>query len=273
MRLSISNIAWEPDQDRAVADIMRACGVDALEVAPSRYWDIPGSVTQCEIQAVRCRWRDWGIQIVAMQALLFGVRSFNVFGDRDHRRQMMAHLDGIIRVGSGLGARYLVFGAPKSRDRHGMSDSQAHDIAVEFFGDLARRAYAQDAIIGLEPNPVAYGCNFATTAKEARVIVESVSHPGLQLHLDSGIMYLNKELAPDPVHEHAEALIHFHISEPFLAPVGAGPVEHTAWGAALRDVCYDGFVSIEMRSAVNSIISLANVQTALMVCKKAYLEK
>ena len=45
-------------------------------------------------------------------------------------------------------------------------------------------------------------------------------------------------------------LRHVHISEPDLAPVHAGgTVDLSAIAAALRDVSYGGYVSIEMKPA------------------------
>ena len=39
MRLAVSNLLWTPDLDAAVADLLNRRGIDAIDVAPTRYFD------------------------------------------------------------------------------------------------------------------------------------------------------------------------------------------------------------------------------------------
>jgi sugar phosphate isomerase/epimerase len=101
-----------------------------------------------------------------MQALLFGTRGLNLFGDAATRNAMLVHLDAVCRIGAGLGATRLVFGSPKNRDRTGLSDAQAETLAIDFFrrlGDIAGNHRVQ---VCLEPNPPCYGANFMITSAE-----------------------------------------------------------------------------------------------------------
>ena len=38
MRLGLTNLAWDPSQDEAVAGLLARLGVDAIDVAPSKYF-------------------------------------------------------------------------------------------------------------------------------------------------------------------------------------------------------------------------------------------
>jgi D-psicose/D-tagatose/L-ribulose 3-epimerase len=69
----------------------------------------------------------------------------------------------------------------------------------------------------------------------------------VRLHLDTACMALAGDDAPERIHAGADLLAHVHASAPQLGAVGpGGPVDHEAIAAALRDVDYDGHVSVEM---------------------------
>ena len=44
MKLAVSNIAWEPDEDEAVYTLMQKYGVTGVEIAPTKIWDRPNEV-------------------------------------------------------------------------------------------------------------------------------------------------------------------------------------------------------------------------------------
>ena len=77
--------------------------------------------------------------------------------------------------------------------------------------------------------------------------MRAVDSPGVRLHLDTACMALAGDDAPERVREGADLLAHVHASAPQLGTVGPdGPVDHDKIAAALRDVGYDGHVSVEM---------------------------
>ncbi|HEV8612107.1 MAG TPA: hypothetical protein VGQ73_01275, partial [Gemmatimonadales bacterium] len=69
---------------------------------------------------------------------------------------------------------------------------------------------------------------------------------GFQLHLDSGAMTLAGDSSAAIASGHPPR--HFHISEPYLRPIGSHGVDHASFGAALRRIDYEGWCSIEMRA-------------------------
>lgn len=252
MKLAISNIAWEPLHDQAVAHEMRNLGVSGLEVAPTRVWDRPLEATEADARAYREQWAGRGIEIVAMQALLYGRPDLLVFGDAADRRATLDYLAGIIQLAGWLGARSLVFGSPKNRSVGPMPADQAWDSAIQFFREAGETAEAVGVRLCIEPNPTEYSCDFVTRPAEAIALVREVGSPGFGLHLDSGAMTLSGDEPATVLAELAGSMSHFHISEPFLAPVGEGAVDHYAFAAALAAADYDGWRSIEMRPATDT---------------------
>lgn len=246
MRISISNIAWDPVEDGPIADILAAHGIDAIDVAPSKYFPDPEHASDEDIAAVRRTWRARGIDIVGMQALLFGTTGLNVFGPAPVQDAMLRRLSAVCRIGAGLGARHLVFGSPKNRDRTGLDDEQTQQLAVGFFRRLGDEAARHGVQVCLEPNPPRYGANFMTTSAETALVVEAVAHPAIRMQLDTGAMAINGEDAAATVTAYAHLIGHVHASEPDLVPLGDGQAPHEAVHAALLRHLPDHVVCIEM---------------------------
>lgn len=247
MKLAVSNIAWPSEQDETVAERLAPLGVAGIEVAPTKLWPAPLEATETQIDACRRAWEARGLPIIAAQALLFGKPELTLFQEAATRARTLEYLQGIVRLCGRLGARALVFGSPKNRRVDGLDRAVAWQAAVDFFGKLGETAASADTSVVLEANPPEYGSDFLTRAREAIDLVRVVNHPGVRLHLDSGCM----TLAGDPVAETfagaRDLLRHFHVSEPHLAPVGQGTVDHTAFARELHGIDYPHWISIEMR--------------------------
>lgn len=270
MRLAVSSIAWPPEADAEAADLLVAHGVSGVEIPPARVCEQPWDPPSGSVAACRRFWEDRGLPIVAMQALLFGRGELVLFGDAATRRRLAAHLAAIIDLAAGLGASRLVFGSPKNRIRGGLGLAQAEAIALPFFRDLGRRAADRGVWLVIEPNPPAYGCDFLVTSRQVIEFVDRVAEDGLGVHLDAGAMTLGGESPREIVAAAGPRWRHFHASEPGLAPVGSGGVDHPALAAALRGVGYGGFVSVEMTQGPAGTSWRPQLEAALGVVASAY---
>lgn len=250
MRLSASNIAWDVAEDAAIAEVLTSFGIDRVDLAPSKYFTPPATASDAEVAAVRRWWADRGFAVAGIQSLLFGTQGLNLFDES--REAMLDHLAAICRVGAGLGARALTFGSPRNRDRSGLSDEAADDIAIAFFARLGDHAAAAGVTICLEANPAAYGCNFMTTTDEAAAIVAAVGHPAIRLQLDVGTIAINGEPVEATIARHAALIGHVHASEPQLATLGDGNAPHAAAAKALEAHRPDLTVTIEMVASASA---------------------
>lgn len=246
MRISISSLAWDPEDDEPVAALLRAHGVDAIDLVPGKYFPDPGSAAPASVADVRRWWSGHGVEIVGMQALLAGTAGLNVFGDAAVQDRLLAHLASVCRIARGLGATRLVFGSPRNRDRSGLSDGVVEEIAVSFFRRLGDLAESEGLVICLEPNPAAYGANFMTTTDEAAAVVRMVGHPAIRLQLDVGAITMNAEDIETVVAAHTGLIGHVHASEPSLVPVGDGGSDHLRAGQVLARSDVDAVIALEM---------------------------
>jgi D-psicose/D-tagatose/L-ribulose 3-epimerase len=269
VRIAASNIAWDVAEDEAVAALLKRHGVDAIDVAPGKYFHEPKRATAEEMTQVREAWAARGIALTGMQALLFGTQGLNLFGPAPVQNAMLEHLDAVCRIGAGLGATRLVFGSPKNRDRTGLNDAEAEDAAVPFFRRLGDLAAAHGVLICLEPNPSRYGANFMINSTETAAVVERVAHPAIRMQLDTGALTLNGE-EPEAVLERCAPLIgHVHASEPDLVPLGNGTTDHAKVAAVLRRRLPHQVVSIEM-VATQDEPHLASLERAVAIAVHHY---
>lgn len=269
MRLAISNIAWDISEDLSVAKLLNQFDIDAIDIAPGKYFPDPANAKDESIKHVKRWWSDQGIEITGMQALLFGTTGLNVFGDSQSRDAMLAHLSAVCRIGGVLGATRLVFGSPKNRDRTGLSDAEALDRAVHFFRVLGDAAQAQGVIVCLEPNPPKYGANFMTTSEETAKVVQAINHRAIRMQFDTGALTISEE-SPMAVLAQSSSLIgHVHASEPDLMPLGDGGTDHQQMHAALSQYLERHVVSVEM-VATKDEPHLISIGRALACAVNAY---
>jgi len=251
MRLAISNIAWDISEDETVAELLNRYDINAIDIAPGKYFADPVNASPDDIERIRRWWAERGIEITGMQALLFGAGELNVFGPADIEDAMLERLAAVSRIAAGLGATRLVFGSPKNRDRSGLSDEEALAIAVPFFRRLGDIAASYDVVFCLEPNPPRYGANFMTTSAETACIVERVAHPAIRMQLDTGALTINGEEPVRTVASYDHLIGHIHASEPDLLPLGDGTSDHDGVYAALAQHLPGHLVAIEMLATKN----------------------
>ncbi len=269
MRLAISNIAWDTSEDEEVAKLLTRYSVDAIDIAPGKYFPEPARATDEDIAGVKQWWAERGIEVTGMQALLFGTVGLNVFGSPEVQDTMLLHLAAVCRIAAGLGASRLVFGSPKNRNRSGLSDEQVGEIAIPFFRRLGDIAQSYGVMVCLEPNPPCYGANFMTTSAETARVVEQVAHRSIQMQLDTGALAINGE-DPATVLQNSSALIgHIHASEPDLVPLGDSSADHAKVAAALAHYLPNHVVTIEMLATQHEP-HLESIERALGVAIRNY---
>lgn len=247
--LAVSNIAWSQDNEASIIPVLRQGEVNALEIAPTTIWPEPTLVSRGELRDYAAAWERRGCPIRSLQSLVYARPHLRLFGTTSERAEFQQYLTMMCELAATIGARRLVFGSPKNRQRGDLDEDAAFDIATEFFSELGVKAARRDIQVVIEPNAPAYGCDFITNADEGQRLVTAVDSPGIGLHLDVGCMTLAGDDPYDAVAQAGTLLGHFHVSEPQLQPVDTDSVgDHRAAARGLDKITYDEIISIEMRS-------------------------
>jgi D-psicose/D-tagatose/L-ribulose 3-epimerase len=86
---------------------------------------------------------------------------------------------------------------------------------------------------------------FLTTAAQARAFVERVDHPSVRTMYDTFHGHIEEKDHGDAIRALAPVMAHFHVSENDRGVPGTGQVQFDTAFAALAEVGYDGWVTIE----------------------------
>lgn len=219
LQLSVSNLAWEPQDNEAIAQLLRAHGIHLIDLAPGKFLKGAALTDHEVIARERTWWQERGFSFAGMQSLLFGTSGLNVFGSPEVQVRLLQHLEQVCILAAELELKPLVFGSPKNRDCSSLSDSAAQDMALEFFTRLGAIAQKHGVIICLEPNAPQYGTNFLVTTEEAATFIQELNHPSIKLQIDTGTIWANHE-APEQLTSVLNWAGHVHFSEPSLKPLG-----------------------------------------------------
>lgn len=261
MKLSISNIAWTAEQDELVYALMQEYGFSGLEIAPTRIFPD----TPYENIAEAKQWRkdlqeDYGFVVPSMQSIWFG-RTEKVFGSNEERKALIEYTKKAIDFAAAIGCGNLVFGCPKNRIKPDNADNAA---VIEFFRQIGEYAAPKGTVVAMEANPTIYGTNYINRTTEAFALIDKVDSNGFKLNLDVGTMIYNQEAVSELAGK-AEYINHVHISEPNLVLIEKRKL-HQEMADWLREVKYEGFVSVEMGRRDN----LTDIKNVLCYVKEIF---
>ncbi len=275
MILSMSNIAWAPDERLEAYAILAAAGFSGLEIAPGLFFHaaedtfLPDETSAAEALAEIA---DAGLALVSMQSLLFGVTGAGLFDGPEARAAFETGMHRAIRLAGRFGIPNLVFGSPlQRRVPECLAMTDALDQAAAVFRKLGDAASATGTCIAIEANPAVYGTNFCNTLDEALALVDLVAHPAVQPHLDLGAMHMNGDFATVPARLPALAprLAHLHVSESDLAPAPADPAALAPVLQGLAAAGYARAVSIEMKCAPEGLAAVRRAVAGLVAAHDA----
>lgn len=241
MRLSISNIGWEVQNDDTVYELMKKYGYSGLEIAPTRIFpDQPyEKLEEAKAWAYDLH-AKYGFAVSSMQSIWYG-RQEKIFGSSQERQALIDYTKRAIDFAEAIGCGNLVFGCPRNRS---IPDGGDDSAGVGFFRAIGDYAADHGTVVAMEANPPIYNTNYINTTESALRLMEQVDSPGFRLNLDVGIMIENDE-AVTVLKGKAGLINHIHISEPALKPVAHRQLHHEL-SELLQTEGYQGYVSIEM---------------------------
>lgn len=247
MKYSICNETFQGWPLDKAMEFAAQTGYEAIEIAP---FTLARSVTEIAAsrrQEIRKTAERFGLSISAIHWVLARTEGLHVtHPDTEVRRRTSRYLEDLVQFGADVGAPFLIFGSPKQRDlQSGITASQGRDWALETFAPAVRIAEAAGVTICLEPLAPTE-TNFLNTAAEVIELIERFRSPAARLILDVKAMSSESKSIPDIIHDSREHLAYFHANDRNLKGPGFGDVDFRPILAALRDVGYTGYVSIEV---------------------------
>lgn len=247
MKYSICNELFE---NWAIQDVFRIAaeiGYDGVEIAPFTLADSVEDITEQQRREIVRSADSWGVDIVGLHWLL--VRPAGLYLnhiDPEVRQRTRDYLDTLIRFCADIGGRVLVFGSPKQRSVYkGLTFQQAWDYAQESFTHVAETARREGVYFCLEPlSP--NETDFINTVTDAIRMVRAVDNPYFQTMIDIKAISSDGRPLPEIIQEAGEHAKHVHVNEPDGRGPGQGSTDFRQVFAALQDIGYNGYVSVEV---------------------------
>jgi sugar phosphate isomerase/epimerase len=247
MRFAICNEIfkdWTLDDTFACAARL---GYDGVEIAPFTLANSVNDISISERRKIRETAARHGIEIAGIHWVLVKPEGLYInHPDRSIRERTAQYFCDLVDFCADIGGTRMVVGSPKQRNvMPGVSPEQAWEWAAETFYDAVARGGTREVTICFEPlAPVE--TNFINTAAEAIRFVQHLNSQKFKVILDVKAMCSEAKPIPQIIRESWPHFAHFHANDRNLKGPGFGDVDFKPIAAALKEVGYQGFVSVEV---------------------------
>ena len=247
MKFAICNetfLDWTHDE---AFEFARRSGYTGIEIAPFTLNPDARKITEQQRNEVRSAADAAGLEVVGLHWLLAKTEGFYLTSpEREVRQRTGAYLEHLAHLCRDLGGSIMVFGSPQQRNLlPGVTMDQAMEYAADVFRQCMPTIERLDVTLAVEPLGPAEG-NFLNTARDAAQLIERVASPHCRLLLDCKAMSSEEEPPADIVRQFSPLLAHFHANDPNRLGPGFGELDFHPILAALGEVDYRGWVSVEV---------------------------
>lgn len=240
---AISFKPWKfEDQCRCAAQL----GYHALELAPFTFTRDVRRVTPAERATIRKTAEAHGLKVLGLHWLLAQTEGFHLTDNNPAVRESTArYAEALMDFCADIGGHIMVWGSPKQRSLpEGVTFEQGMDRAVAVFKSVMPWAKVRGVTIAVEPL-ARTETNFINTAAQGRELVRRVGSPHFALHLDVKAMSDEGTPIPDIIRA-SPGVAHYHANDPNLRGPGSSGLDHKPFAAALHEIGYKGYISIEV---------------------------
>ena len=235
---------WKIDDTFAYA---AKVGYDAVEIAPFTLAKYVTEIPASERQRIRDAARRAGIAISGIHWVLVQAEGmYLTHPDASVRQETSRYFCDLVDFCADLGGNIIVVGSPKQRNlMEGVSYQQAWEWATDVFRQPVGRAGERGVTICFEPLAPSE-TNFVNTAEEGIRFVKQLDSPHFKIILDVKAMSSDSKPIPQIIRESWPHFAYFHANDKNLKGPGFGDIDFKPIAAALKEVGYDGYVSVEV---------------------------
>jgi sugar phosphate isomerase/epimerase len=235
---------WKLEDTFAYA---KKVGYDAVEIAPFTVRNNVTEISREERDHIRASAVRAGVAISGIHWVLVQTEGLHLTSpDAEVRKRTSEYFSALVDFCGDLGGKFIVIGSPKQRNvPDGISREQAWDWATAIFREPVMRAERRDVTLCFEPLAPSE-TNFINTAAEAIQFVDQLHTPHFKIILDVKAMCSESNPIPQIIRESWPHFRYFHANDKNLKGPGFGEVDFVPIAAALKEVGYNGYVSVEV---------------------------
>jgi sugar phosphate isomerase/epimerase len=228
-------------------DFAAECGYTGIEFAPFTLGPAACDISPSQRREIMRLVQAAGLETVGLHWLLAKTTGLHLTsGDAAVRRRTADYLADLARLCRDLNGAIMVLGSPQQRNlAPGVSAADGMRYAAEVIQSALPVLEETGVVLAVEPLGPAEG-NFLLTAADGVCLVELVGSPQCRLHLDCKAMSSEATPIPDLIRRHRGQLVHFHANDPNRQGPGFGELKFEPILAALEEIGYSGWVSVEV---------------------------
>ena len=255
-----------PDLDwHDTCRLIAEAGYMGVEVAPYTLGEDVRDISSHARHVYRATAQRAGLEVVGLHWLLVSPLGLSLTTPDDGlREQSAAYLAALADFCADLGGSILTLGSPNQRKiAPGDTAQTATDRLIRALEPALGRCQAHNLTLCLEPLP-APEADLILTLRDARDIMARLEHPCLRTILD--VKSASSESAPIPtlIHEAAHDIAHVHANDANRRAPGYGSTDFIPIFAALDQIGYDGYVSVEVFDYTPSPAAIARDSMAYL---------
>lgn len=235
---------WKLEDAMAFA---HSTGYNAIEIAPFTLGRPVDQIPAEERETIRATARRIGISISGIHWVLVQTEGLHLtHPDPAVRERTSRYFCDLVDFCADIGGETIVVGSPKQRNiLEGVTAAQAWHWAGRTFEASIQQAESRKVTICFEPLAPSE-TNFINTAEDAIRFVKEKRSERFKIILDVKAMSSESKPIPDIIRASWPNFAYFHANDRNLKGPGFGDVDFVPIAAALREVGYQGVVSVEV---------------------------
>ena len=256
---------WLPSYtlDETIRRLARI-GYDGIEIGCAAPHAWPAHLNAARRKEIKRLLDSEGITPVSLLPAPGGGPGFNPASVLpEERRATVEHYKEVVDLAADLGAGLVLY--VPGWYSFGVSQQDAWNWSRESLTAVAQ--YAQDKAITIAVEPTSADSNLIDTADEALALMRESGQNNVGVMFDTYHALYRNEVSADYVRTMGDALLHMHASEADRLPPGPGAVDWLGVMQALKDIKYDGYITMEIGFNSRSADADAYARRALQYLK------
>jgi protein FrlC len=218
-------------------------GYDGIEIGAAAPHAYPAHLSKERRKEIKKVLDDNGIAVSSMLPAPGGGPGFNVASPlAEERQEAIDQYKKVIELCSDLGgptvmyiAGWQIYGTPRI---------QAWNWSREALSEIVKTAADFGVMLVVEPTPT--DSNLVESCDDAIELMEQIGAKNVGLMFDTQHAYYRNEVPTDYVYRMGKDLRHIHLSEFGRLPPGTGRGDFVGLVAALREIDYKGYLTMEI---------------------------
>lgn len=265
MKLIISNLSWNSDEDYKVINILKKHHIKNIEISVNKIFN--NNYTLKNIKKNQYFWQKEKIKFYSMQSILFKTKNAYLFGNKTQQKIFFNEIKKKIYLSKKIGVKVIVFGSPSNKKIFSERNLDIlNRIAYNSFKKISKICEKYRICFCIEANPKIYNCEYLNYTKDAVRLVKNINSKFFKLNFDLGTVIENNESFKNIIEDHIKLIGHVQISVPYLKDVMPYKKTVMKFIKELKRNNYQKYISIERLPIKDNVNNLEKTIKLIKSC-------